>query len=209
MRVLALDGALARCSALIREDGRVLARRVQDGPRGHASLLPALAREVLAEAGGGACDAVAVTVGPGGFTGLRAAIALARGFALGWGVPCLGVTLGEAFAASLPESERDGQALWVAVDTKRGRIALERPDAVPAVFAAADLPRPMGPVLLAGDAAEAAAEALRAMGADVRLTALRLPEPEGVAAVAAQRLRGELPPREAEPLYLEPPAVRG
>ena len=43
----------------------------------------------------------------------------------------------------------------------------------------------------------------------MRLTALRLPEPEGVAAVAAQRLRGELPPREAEPLYLEPPAVRG
>ena len=134
---------------------------------------------------------------------------LARGFALGWGVPCLGVTLDEAFAASLPESERDGQALWVAVDTKRGRIALERPDAVPAVFAAADLPRPMGPVLLAGDAAEAAAEALRARGADVRLTALRLPEPEGVAVVAAQCLRGELPPREAEPLYLEPPAVRG
>ena len=50
MRILALDGALARCSALLREDGRVLARRVQDGPRGHASVLPALAQEVLAEA---------------------------------------------------------------------------------------------------------------------------------------------------------------
>ena len=150
-----------------------------------------------------------MTVGPGGFTGLRAAIALARGFALGWGVPCLGVTLGEAFAASLPESERDGRALWVAVDTKRGRIALERPDAAPAVFAAGELPRPAGPVLLAGDAAEAAAEALRAMGADALPAALRLPEPEGVAAAAALWLRGEMPPREAEPLYLEPPAVRG
>lgn len=209
MRILALDGALARCSALVCEDGRVLARRVQDGPRGHASVLPALAQEVLAEAGGGACDAVAVTVGPGGFTGLRAAIALAQGFALGWGVPCLGVTLGEAFAASLPESERDGRTLWVAVDTKRGRIALERPDAAPAVFATGELPRPAGPVLLAGDAAEAAAEALRAMGADALPAALRLPEPEGVAAAAALWLRGEMPPREAEPLYLEPPAVRG
>ena len=65
----------------------------------------------MAEAGGGGCDAVAVTVGPGGFTGLRAAIALARGFALGWGVPCLGVTLGEAFAASLPHVMAAGARL--------------------------------------------------------------------------------------------------
>ena len=47
-------------------------------------------------------DLVAVTVGPGSFTGIRAALALAHGLALAAGVPVIGVTVGEALADALP-----------------------------------------------------------------------------------------------------------
>lgn len=211
MRLLALDGALARCSAAVWEDGAVLAQAARDGAFGHAATLPALVRDVLAAAPG-APEAVAVTLGPGGFTGLRAALALARGLALGWGVPCLGVTVGEALAAALPDAP---ERVWCAVDTKRGRIALERvgEDIPPAVFAEADLPAPspssaQGPLTLVGDAAPQAAARLLARGFAARLADPRRPDAAQVAAVAAARRAAGLPDRPAEPLYLEPPAVR-
>ena len=48
-------------------------------------------------------DAVAAVVGPGGFTGIRAALALAEGIGLGAGIPVIGVTTGEALAAAVPD----------------------------------------------------------------------------------------------------------
>src|SRR5215210_3345912 len=98
--ILALDASLSRCSAAVQGDGRVLSHRARDGDRGHAAALPPMAAAVLAEAGLRAADldAVAAVVGPGGFTGLRAALALAHGIALGAGLPVIGVTTGEALA---------------------------------------------------------------------------------------------------------------
>ncbi|MFT8243876.1 tRNA (adenosine(37)-N6)-threonylcarbamoyltransferase complex dimerization subunit type 1 TsaB [Roseomonas sp. BN140053] len=207
MRILALDGALARCSVALWQDGAVLGEAVVDGPRGHAAILPALVRDLLA-ASPGPCDAVAVTVGPGGFTGLRAAVSLARGLAAGWGVPCLGITVGEALAEALPAELRARRALWTAVDTKRGRVALERPGEAPAVFTEDALPAAPGPVAVAGDAALPVAARLLARGTNALLTDARLPRARDVAAVAARVLRDGTPQRPAEPLYLEPPAVR-
>ncbi|RKK02034.1 hypothetical protein, partial [Teichococcus wenyumeiae] len=51
MRILAVDGALARASAAVWADGRVLARAAVDGARGQPTQLPLLARQVLREAG--------------------------------------------------------------------------------------------------------------------------------------------------------------
>ncbi|MFC0385707.1 tRNA (adenosine(37)-N6)-threonylcarbamoyltransferase complex dimerization subunit type 1 TsaB [Muricoccus vinaceus] len=205
MRLLGLDGALASASAAIWEDGAVLAAARREGARGQPAALPALVAQVLA--GTAPPEAVAVGVGPGGFTGLRAAIALARGLAAGWGVPCHGVTTGEALAAALPAWQAAGREVWSVTAAGRGGLVLERPGVAPVLLEEAALPRPSGPVVLVGDAAPAAAARLRAGGADALLSDCRLPEAGAVAAAAARALAAGRA-RDAAPLYAEPLALR-
>ncbi len=194
MRVLALESAGARCSAALVENGVVLAHAARDAARGHATLLPVLAAEVLGQA---AIDGVAVGVGPGGFTGLRAGIALAAGIAAARGVPLWGVSTGEALAAQEPPPP--GWAVWVAIDNKRGRIFLELPGEAPLACDESALPLPPGPVLLLGDAAPRAAARLLARGARAMLGAARAADALGVALAPARR--------DASPLYIDPPAT--
>jgi tRNA threonylcarbamoyladenosine biosynthesis protein TsaB len=130
LRVLALDAALARCSAAVVTDGSVVAERREDTDRGHAALLPVMVRDVLDRAGNPPLDCVAVTVGPGSFTGIRAGLALAHGIALGFGVPVIAVTVGEALAAILPPLP--DRTLWTATDSRRDRVFLEIGDTIAA-----------------------------------------------------------------------------
>ncbi|MDB5369493.1 MAG: tsaB [Roseomonas sp.] len=217
MRILAVDGALARASAAVWADGRVLARAATDGARGQPTILPGLARDVLAKAGLRApdLDAVAAVVGPGGFTGLRAALALAQGIALAIGRPAIGVTSGEALAAGLPADLRRTHTVWTVIDTRRGRVLLERfrpgaeaSEGPPESLAPEDLPPCDTPLALAGDAVEVVLAALAARGTVAADTGHRLPDAADAAAVAALRLMGRLAPLAALPLYVEPPAVR-
>lgn len=164
-----------------------------------------MADEVLAAAPG-PIDAVAVTIGPGSFTGLRAAIALAHGLAAGLGCPVVGVTIAEAMAAGLPAL--GGRALWVAIDSRRGRVFLQRDGGEPVPTLLDALPEAAGRLAIAGDAAPAVAARLAARDADVMLTDLRFPPIRQVALVAARRLAGDLPPRDAQPLYVDPPEAK-
>jgi tRNA threonylcarbamoyl adenosine modification protein YeaZ len=207
MKLLALDAALARCSAAVVANGTVLAHDAAAAARGQPALLAPMAHAVLSRTGlaATALDAVAVTVGPGSFAGLRAAIALAQGIALAAGKPVLGVRVAEALTASLTLPA--GRACWVAIDSRRGRIFLDR-DGTIAPFALTDLPRPPGPVAIAGDAAMEVATRMAARGDNVMLTGARLPDAIHVAAVAARRLAGDLPPLEAQPLYIDPPEAK-
>lgn len=174
---------------------------------GHAALLPVMTEAVLDEARLSASDLelVAVTVGPGSFTGIRAALALAHGLALAVGVPVVGVTVGEALADALPYLGH--RSLWSVIDSRRGRVFLERSGSVVAVALDA-LPMPDGGVALAGDAAPTVAARLAARDVDVMLTDARLPMGRHVAVVAEQRAAGQRPPREAQPLYVDPPEAR-
>ncbi len=145
---------------------------------------------------------VAVTVGPGSFTGIRTALSLAHGIALAARVSLVGVTVGEALAA--PDC---GRQQWVAVDTRRDRVFLERNGDVVTVALDA-LPDPGRPVSVAGDAAIAVASRLAASGADVLLLPARMPTPAGVAAAARRRVSAGLDPRPVQPLYVDPPEAR-
>lgn len=212
--ILAVDASLARCSAALLADGVIRAHRMLDGERGHAATLPPMVQAVLREAGVAATDldAIAAVVGPGGFTGIRAALALAQGLALAAGLPALGVTTGEALVAALPA--RQG-LVWSVVDTRRGRVVLERfaagsatAEGPPEACDIESLPLPMVPVTLVGDAAEAVATTLLARGATVVVGESRQPDAAAAARVAALRLAGRIPALAARPLYVEPPAVR-
>jgi tRNA threonylcarbamoyladenosine biosynthesis protein TsaB len=207
MRILALDSATGSCSATIVAGGAVLSERIRLMDRGQAAILPALVTEVLAESGIAATDLdlIAVTVGPGSFTGIRGAVALAQGLALGAGIEAVGVKNREAIAEALPGLDR--RALWVATPSRRGHVFLEQADRVDSM-ALTQLPNPDQPVAIAGMAAIEVACRLAARGFDVMLTDVRHPAGRHVAAVAARRTRGEIPPCPAEPLYIDPPAVR-
>lgn len=202
--VLALDAALSGCSAgVVGPDGVVAERRAM-GARGQVAALPAMAQAALLQAGIAPAQLamVAVTIGPGSFTGIRAALSLAHGIALAAGVPVVGVTVGEALATL-----DCGRLQWVAVDTRRGRVFLERGGGV-ATVALDALPDPPGPVSLAGDAAIAVASRLAARGADVLLLPARSPTPAGVAAAAWRRVSAGPDPRPVQPLYVDPPEAR-
>ena len=207
MRILALDSAVGRCSATLVADDIVVASYQQDIERGHASVLPIMARDCLRDWGHGAAslDLIGVTVGPGSFTGIRGGVALAQGLALSVDRPVIAVTVGEALADSLPQL--GGRRLWSITYSRRGRIFLEIDDDVLSL-AISELPYPEEPVAVAGGAAAEVASILAARDMNVMLTDARLPGGRHIARVAERRFRGELRPRPVEPLYIDPPAAK-
>ncbi len=116
--VLAFDTSGTFCAAcLLLPDGRVILRE-EAMAKGQAERLVPMLEEVLAEGGIGWRDLarIAVGTGPGNFTGVRIAVAAARGLALGLGVPAVGVTRLEALALGLPRPCR-------VVEDARGGLA--------------------------------------------------------------------------------------
>lgn len=110
MTLLAIDTALENCSVGLSAGGAVFLRAETIG-KGHAErLMPEIAA-VLAEAGITASDItrIAVSVGPGSFTGLRVGIAAARGLALVRRVPVVGVTTLLSHAALAVETRPSGE----------------------------------------------------------------------------------------------------
>jgi tRNA threonylcarbamoyladenosine biosynthesis protein TsaB len=103
MLILAIDTALEACAACVLDTGasKVLALESEAMKRGHAEALMPLIARVMDEAGVAftALDRIAVTTGPGSFTGLRVGLSAARGIALAADRPAVGVTTLAAFAA--------------------------------------------------------------------------------------------------------------
>src|SRR5690348_6764267 len=121
---LGIDSTGNACSAAIWRGERVVARRFAAMERGQAEALMPMVAAVLDEAALAieTLDLIAVTVGPGAFTGLRIGIAAARGLSLASGVPALGVSSFVAAAAQVPIEERRGRPLVVALDSRRAEF---------------------------------------------------------------------------------------
>jgi tRNA threonylcarbamoyladenosine biosynthesis protein TsaB len=103
MLILAIDTALDACSAgiLDTDAGKLVAQESQAMKRGHAEALMPLIARVVNEAGiaFASLDRIAVTTGPGSFTGLRVGLSAARGIALAADRPVVGLTTLTAYAA--------------------------------------------------------------------------------------------------------------
>lgn len=222
IRVLGLDAATDACSAALLVDGRVAGRRFAVIGRGHAEALMPMVEGALADADTayGDIDLIAVTVGPGAFTGIRIGLAAARGLALALNRPCFGVTTLESIAWAVPERMR-APALLVAIESKRADVFAQLfatdlvPIAPPAALPPERLPAMItglsagNSISLAGDGAERAERALVAAGFAVHLAdAPRHPDAASVAALAAERWRTLGRPVDIaspRPLYLRAP----
>jgi tRNA threonylcarbamoyladenosine biosynthesis protein TsaB len=214
MRVLAIDTALAACSAALldTEQRDTVASESLPMTRGHAeALMPLLAR--LMDRAGVAfrdLDRVVVTVGPGSFTGMRVGIAAARGIALATKKQAVGLSTLSAYAGPyLAEAEK--APIVAAIDARHQHVYLQvfgmggrtviPPRLAPlseAVRAAAQ-----ATARIVGSAAQAIADRLSAHDAWPRTVDQRdAPDIAWVARVGAGLPEGQSPPT---PQYLRAP----
>ena len=206
--VLAIDCAVSGLAAALVRDGEVLGLRREEGREQAARLLPVIA-SLFADAGidRPALSMIAVTIGPGSFTGVRVGLAAARGLAVALGVPLAGIPTTTTLLAQAPKGSR---LVVATIDSQLGDwfCALAAQDQKPFLATAAVLAERLSdrPSLVIGPQATSLAGELVAAGVDAEAQ-VALPDPvmpaqlalaEGVAAWGA-RNRAEGLPR---PLYL-------
>ena len=125
MLILAIDTALDACAAAVLDTSAgIIAQESQAMKRGHAeALMPLIARVMKASGiAFAALDRIAVTTGPGSFTGLRVGLSAARGIALAADKPVVGVTTLTAFAAPMVSENDAHRPVVAAIDARHDHI---------------------------------------------------------------------------------------
>jgi tRNA threonylcarbamoyladenosine biosynthesis protein TsaB len=211
MRILAVDTALGACSVALMDDDKILAHTFEIMDRGHAERLAPMVDEAMknADVDFAALDRLAVTTGPGTFTGQRVGLAFMRGLRLALRRPLTGVTTLEAMAAAaMTETGKTAAAALHDARREEGYLLLQVDDSVvqpPMVMpfdAAVQAIRRFGTCALAGTGAQAAAASL---GNGFALSSIRQPDALWVARLAQKRLPSlEVP----GPLYLRAPDAK-
>ena len=125
MLILAIDTALDACAAAVLDTGtsKLIAVESQAMKRGHAEALMPLIGRVMQQASlpFAALDRIAVTTGPGSFTGLRVGLSAARGLALAAGKPAVGLTTLSAYAAPIV-SDSGEEPVISAIDARHDQV---------------------------------------------------------------------------------------
>ena len=214
MRVLAIDTALEACSAAVLDTGRsgITASETLAMARGHAeAVMPLIARVMdLADVEFAELDRIAVTTGPGSFTGLRVGIAATRGIALAAGKPAIGLSTLAGFAAPLI-AEDDSTHVVAAIDARHDHVYLQvfgaggRTLVAPRITTVRDAVRSAltGPARIIGTGANLVAAAWP-KGVDPPLSVEQRGAPDigWIARLGAAAAEGYGPPK---PLYLRAP----
>ena len=214
MRVLAIDTALAACSAAVldTEYGGIIASESRPMVRGHAEALMPLIADLMrrAELAFADIDRIVVTTGPGSFTGLRVGIAAARGIALAADKPAFGVSTLSAYAAPYLADD-DTSPVIAAIDARHDHVYLQvfgpagRIVIAPRLAALSEAARAAAeaPSRIVGSAAQAVADRLpKGAPAPLRVDARDAPDIVWVARMGAVLSEGQSPPK---PQYLRAP----
>jgi tRNA threonylcarbamoyladenosine biosynthesis protein TsaB len=224
MLMLGITTATPRGGVALVENARIVGRVTYEGEMHHAERIFGALAELLADAGVDrqALGAVSCDVGPGSFTGIRAGLAVAKGIALGLGLPLLGVGSLEAMAAAawaepaLPEisevvcllDARRGETFFAAYDRSLGLRSgpghVHTPDLLGAL---GELGRAAGVGFVGRQASLLCPPLDRARVVDRE--ACSLPEAGWIALLAQGRLDrgGRQPLGDVEPVYLRAPDV--
>jgi tRNA threonylcarbamoyladenosine biosynthesis protein TsaB len=215
VKILAADTALGACSVAVLDGTRVLAHRFEAMERGHAEALAPMVDAAMRASGIGfsGIDRLAVTTGPGTFTGQRVGLAFMRGLRVALKKPLTGITTLEAMCAAAMEEAGTDYAVAIH-DARRGEAYLavtSKADVLiaPEILLLSDVAARIAkaipqsvPLALAGTGAEAvAAEKL----GQVRATPIRQPDALWVARLAA---RAPAPSDAPHPLYLRAPDAK-
>jgi tRNA threonylcarbamoyladenosine biosynthesis protein TsaB len=214
VKILAADTALGACSVAVLDDTRVLSHRFVIMERGHAEALAPMV-EAAIQASGIAfaeLDRLAVTTGPGTFTGQRVGLAFMRGLRVALKKPLVGITTLEAMcAAAMAEA---GTSYAAAIhDARRDEAYLAVASAGASPVAPEILAMPDVPGRIARAIPQNAAIALAGTGAEriagripsARLTSIRQPDALWVARLAAYAPE---PSEAPHPLYLRAPDAK-
>ena len=218
MKVLGIDTAIGACSAAVWEQ-TVKASSQKIMSRGHVEELVPMVNRTLQKSGFvfSQLDLIAVTIGPGSFTGLRTGLAAAKGIGLALNIPVHGVTTLEAiaFAAKRDRVLQKKIPIVVVLETNRQELFCQQFDgnAIGQFEATASLESfivgklPEGSFCICGDAAGRVVAALPPSEREqvIHLTAIERPMAEDVAEIAAGRFEK---PIKAAPLYIYPPAAK-
>jgi tRNA threonylcarbamoyl adenosine modification protein YeaZ len=204
--LLALDTATPAVTVALHDGSAVVADVCAVDPRRHGELLAVLIDQVLHKAGAGRGDltAVAVGIGPGPYTGLRAGLVTARVLGSALDIPADGICSLDVIAAQAA-ANAEGAEFLVATDARRREVYWARyaPDGV-----RADGPHVSRPADLAAGLPIAGEGAVLYPELASRAIAPRYPAATQLASLAAGRLASGLPPSPVEPLYLRRPDAR-
>lgn len=226
MILLALDSASAACSvAIAGNGGKILAHRFEAMERGQAEALTPMIDAMLGEAGinAGALDAIAVTTGPGAFTGVRIGLSAARALGLATARPVLGFTTFEAVVEA--QRKNRGEDILCVIESRRADYFVQMFDrdtvartppvalGVDAVvpYVAAHRGRHPESLAVCGDGAQRLMQSGIMDGVGTIDTAPAGPDALHVATLAYRRLLHHGPPPPGDrpsPLYLRPPDIR-
>lgn len=223
MRLLALDAATTTCSVAFWSNGTVIASRAESASRRQAEILMPMVKSVMdeAETEYDALDGIAVTKGPGSFTGVRIGLATARGLALAASLPLVGIGTLQALAAATPPAERREQMILAVLDARRDQVygqffrADGEPVEAPFAAAADSIPGRLAqiselnaPLLLVGSGCPQASESLERADWPYQLsTSPSYPQATTIAALAAARGFDKSASPSIAPLYLREPGV--
>jgi len=214
--ILALDTSTSACSVACWMSNKVVAKDFKDLGRGHAEALVPMIASVMRDASidYSQLDTVAVTVGPGTFTGLRVGLSAARGLALAISKPMVGVTSLEAIAHATQFSQRSVLAI---LDARRGQLYAQsfdsdlRPVTSPLAVPAANIQSlaPPAPFVVVGTGAIIARPLLMrsSLGRDDVIFDSRVVSPQAAVVAEIASERKAVDSRHIKPLYLRPPDV--